>query len=166
MLYHVVAMAENRVIGKDHKLPWHFSADLKHFKQLTTGQTVIMGRKTFESIGRPLPNRENFVLSRRKHVNGEHLQFFDTLEKAFLAVTTQHAYIIGGADLFRQTIDGVNGIYLTEIDADYEGDVFYPPVPSYFKEKTRHTIQGSPRIEVVFYENTAQTIATLRGIGQ
>ena len=68
MLYHIVAMANNRVIGKGNKLPWHFSSDMKHFKQRTMGSTVIMGRKTYESIGKPLPGRENFVLSRKPDV--------------------------------------------------------------------------------------------------
>ena len=135
MLYHIVAMARNRVIGKENKLPWHFSSDLKHFRQLTTAQTVIMGRKTFESLGKPLPNRENFVVSRSRGVGAEGLRFFNALEKAFEAVRTEDAFIIGGADIFRQTIEGINGIYVTLIDADYDGDAFYPPIPKFFTER-------------------------------
>ena len=159
MLYHVMAMANNRVIGKSGKLPWHFSSDLKYFKQLTTGSTVIMGRKTFESIGKPLPNRKNFVLSRKP---GSPIKtfgddkgcpcFFSSLETALKNITTGDAYLIGGADLYRQTMDRVDGIYLTRIDADYEGDAFYPEIPSNFREKSRIQLQDNPKIEVIFYE--------------
>ena len=195
MLYHVVAMAEGRVIGKDNKLPWHFPSDLKHFKQLTTGSTVLMGRKTFESIlamngGKALPSRENFVLSRRKPLTpalspqagrgstqiplspegrgkaaggeprqerGEGLNsvcFFDSLGAALKAVATSDCYIIGGESLYRQTMDKVDGIYLTRIHADYEGDTFYPELPAHFKEKSREKLQANPLIEVIRYENT------------
>ncbi len=172
-LYHVVAMARNRVIGKDNKLPWHFSADLKNFKKLTTGSTVIMGRKTFESIGKVLPNRENFVLSRNpsfchserseesqrsfapaglRMTQSANLHFFSSFEEAVKKVKTENAYIIGGAELYRQTIDKVDGIYLTRIDADYEGDAFYPEIPGTFDEVDIEVLQDNPKIEVVFYE--------------
>ena len=154
MLYHVVAMAENRVIGRENRLPWHFSSDLKHFKALTTGSTLLMGRKTFASLGgKPLPNRHNFVLSRSAAPPPVGtLRFFGSLATALAAVLTEHCYIIGGADLFRQTIDRVDGIYLTLIHASYDGDVYYPEIPSSFREKTRHTLQDHPKLEVIFYE--------------
>ena len=169
MLYHVVAMAKNRVIGKNNQLPWHFSEDLKHFKNLTTNSTVIMGRKTFESIGKPLPNRVNFVLTRSKFNQSEpppkddkvqagNLRFFDSFEKAVQQVTTPEAYIIGGANLYEQTIEKVQGIYLTHIEADYEGDAFYPEIPSTFNEKSRHLLAENPRLEVIFYENTRNEV--------
>ncbi len=150
--YHVVAMARNRVIGKGNKLPWHFPADLKFFKQLTTGGTVIMGRKTFESIGRPLPDRENFVVSRTRAGREGNPSFFASFEEAAHHVKTPNAYIIGGADIFRQTLDKVDGIYLTRIDADYEGDAFYPEIPEAFEEVSIEALQDNPKIEVVFYE--------------
>ena len=152
MLYHIVAMAKNRAIGKDNKLPWHFPADLKHFKRRTTGSTVIMGRKTYESIGKPLPNRENFVLSRSPQPAQEHLRFFTSLDEALKNVKTENAFIIGGADLFQQTIERVDGIYLTRIDADYEGDAFYPEIPESFEEIEIERLQDNPKIEVVFYQ--------------
>ena len=151
-LYHVVAVANNRVIGKDNKLPWNFSSDMKYFKQLTTGGTVIMGRKTFESIGRPLPNRENFVISRTKSGDAEHLRFFGSIEDALKAVRTDKAFIIGGATLYGQTISAIEGIYLTRIHADFEGDAFYPEIPDGFKERTREALQENPKIEVIYYE--------------
>ncbi|MFA6599572.1 MAG: dihydrofolate reductase [Candidatus Omnitrophota bacterium] len=151
-LYHVVAMARARVIGRENRLPWHFAADLKYFKQLTTGSTVVMGRRTFESIGKPLPNRENFVVSRTKTGDGEHLCFFSSIEEALRSVKTEKAFIIGGANLYAQTIDRVDGIYLTRIDADYEGDAFYPELPGNFREQSRNKLQDDPLIEVVYYE--------------
>lgn len=151
-LYHVVAMANNRVIGKDNKLPWHFSSDMKHFKGLTTGSTVIMGRKTYESIGNPLPNRENFVISRTKSGDAGHLRFFGSIEDALKSVMTPKAFIIGGANLYEQTLFLVGGIYLTRIEADYEGDAFYPEIPKGFVEKNRIKLQDGPEIWVIEYE--------------
>ena len=152
MFYHVVAASKNRVIGKGNKLPWHFSADLKHFKALTSGSTVIMGRKTFESIGKPLPNRENFVISRTQTGDLPQLKFFKSIEAAFDSVSTPNAFIIGGAKIYEQTLDKMDGIYLTHIDAEYEGDAFFPELPSIFKEKSRTKLQEDPLIEVIYYE--------------
>ncbi len=163
MFYHIVAMARNRVIGKDNKLPWHFPADLKNFRTLTTGSTVIMGRKTYESIGKPLPNRENFVLTRdakhqakmileaelKMHSN---VQFFTSFQQALDHVKTGNAFVIGGAEIYKQTIHQMDGIYLTRIDADYEGDAYYPEIPELFDEIEIQELQENPKIEVVIYE--------------
>ncbi len=174
-VYHVVAMSRNRVIGKNNKLPWHFPEDLKHFKQLTTGSTVIMGRKTFDSIGRALPNRVNFILSRQIHLKNHpadllpsfspeavkkiledtsgNVKFFETFEAALEEVKTPEAYVIGGAELYRETLDAVHGLYVTRIDADYEGDAFYPEIPIDFEEiEIQNLREANPRIDVVFYE--------------
>jgi len=169
-LYHVVAMARNRVIGKDSKLPWHFPADLKHFKELTTGSTVIMGRKTYEGIGKPLANRENFVVTRTPHPclagrqapispnrgegKGEGIHFFNSIESALRNIQTLKAFVIGGASLYEQTFSKIDGIYLTTIDAFYEGDSFYPQFSSEFKERWRKTLQSDPQIETIFYEKS------------
>lgn len=167
MLYHVVAMSQNKVIGKDNKLPWHFSADLKFFKALTTGHTVIMGRKTFESIGRPLPNRENFVLSRSSYKimleifsklkadEARKVKNFESIRDAIQAVKTEKAFIIGGAEIYKQTIDKIDGIYLTLIHQDFEGDAYYPGVPAGFHEVSREKLQENPLIEVIFYKKTS-----------
>lgn len=154
-LYHVVCMAKNRVIGKDNRLPWHFSCDLKHFKELTQGSTVLMGRKTYESIGRPLPNRENFVLSKNKDFAKEtsgSVKSFVSLEEALKEVKTEKAFVIGGATLYKETFGVIDGIYLTQIDQDYEGDVSYPQIPSNFKETSRKRLQEGPVLEAVYYE--------------
>lgn len=138
-LYHIVAAAgERAVIGKDNRLPWHFFADMKFFKQTTTGHTIIMGRKTFESLGKkPLPNRENFVLSRAVLEAPAGVKAFQSLDEALRAASSEKVFIIGGAELFRQTLDRIDGIYLTRIEKDFEGDTFYPPIPDAFKEKSR-----------------------------
>lgn len=154
MIYHVVAMANDRVIGKNNQLPWHFSSDLKFFKQLTMGQTVIMGRKTFQSLGEKLlPGRENFVLSREvKLERVPHLEFFTSLEAALKAVKTETGFIIGGASIFEETMPLIDGIYMTRIHQDFEGDTFYPQMPAYFKEESRTLLQENPKLEVVFYK--------------
>lgn len=165
MLYHIVAIANNRVIGKDNRLPWHFSADLKHFKQITMGQTLLMGRKTFESIyqatnGKMLPGRDiNFLTKAKKLHNvpfkdfaGMRVFYYDNLDEALKGYDQPGTdlYIIGGASLYQQTLSRIDGIYLTQIHADYEGDTFYPEIPSHFKEKSRENLQENPLIEVIF----------------
>ncbi len=153
MLYHVVAMADNRVIGKDNRLPWHFSEDLKFFKHLTMGQTVIMGRKTFESIGKSLPGRENFVLTNSGFQKND-VNCFGSLRQALDSIATDHGYIIGGAQIFEETIDQVDGIYMTRIYADYEGDTFYPHIPEFFEEEPLKILrEENPKIEVIFFRN-------------
>ncbi|HTL48693.1 MAG TPA: dihydrofolate reductase [Verrucomicrobiae bacterium] len=158
-IYHVVAMAENRVIGKNNKLPWHFSADLKHFKQLTLNQTVVMGRKTYESIGRPLPSRANFVLSRAHHADPG-VSYFGSLQDAFANVATEKAYIIGGSTIYQQTLDDVDGVYLTLIHQAFEGDAYYPELPRHFEERSRMKLQEGPLIEILYLENTRKHAAS------
>lgn len=162
-LFHVVGMAENRVIGKDNQLPWHFSADLKNFKALTLGQTLLMGRKTYESIGKPLPGRANFVLTRssvtlcqqdvvqRDLPPATEIRFFASVEAALQAAKTPFVYIIGGEELFRQTLDQVDGIYLTRIPGTYPGDAFYPPIPARLELRERRPVPGDDRLELLFY---------------
>jgi len=155
MLYHIVAVANDRVIGKGNHLPWHFSKDLQHFKKMTTGQTVIMGLKTFESLGcKPLPGRENLILDRSGAKPYPDQKIFASLDEALEQVKTDRAFIIGGAELYRTTIDRVDGIFLTRIHADYEGDVHYPEIPPSFKEISRSPMQMNPLLEVVCYERT------------
>ena len=152
MIYHVVAMANGRVIGKDNKLPWHFSSDLKFFKNLTMGQTLLMGRKTFESIGKPLPSRENFVLSQSDFQQAG-VKTFHSIDQAVKSVTTENGFIIGGGKIFNETLSLVDGIYLTRIHADYEGDTFYPEIPSHFEETSKTPLQDNPKLEVIFLRN-------------
>ncbi|MDG2941817.1 type 3 dihydrofolate reductase [Exercitatus varius] len=122
----IVAAANNRVIGKDNQMPWHLPADLAWFRQNTTGKPVIMGRKTFESIGRPLPKRTNIVLSRRPFAH-EGVIWKNSLESAvdFLK-DFDEIMLIGGGELFEQYLSKADKLYLTQIQADIEGDTFFP----------------------------------------
>lgn len=122
----IVAKSKNNVIGKNNQLPWHLPADLKHFKEITMGKPIIMGRKTFESIGRPLPGRRNIVISRDKALSIPGCDIFHSIDDVFEAVKTEkEIMIIGGADLFSQCLSRADCIYLTVIDAEFDGDTFF-----------------------------------------
>ena len=123
----IVAMDRHRVIGNKGKLPWHISADLKNFKAITMGKPIIMGRKTHESIGRPLPGRENVVLSRDAGYQAQGCTVLGSLEEVYERFTdTDEIMIMGGADLYEQTLDKANRIYLTEVHTEVEGDTYFP----------------------------------------
>ena len=117
----IVAMAKNRVIGINHKMPWHLPADFAYFKKITIGHPVIMGRKTFESIGRPLPGRRNIVVSRNPFFRADGAEVAASLQQAINACDNQTEYkeifVIGGATLYAEALARVDRIYLTEVDA-------------------------------------------------
>lgn len=122
----IVATTQNNVIGKDNQIPWHLPADLAWFRQNTTGKPVIMGRKTFESIGRPLPKRINIVLSRQPFEH-EGVTWKDSLESAVDFVKdSEEIVLIGGGELFKQYLPKADKLYLTQIQAEIEGDTFFP----------------------------------------
>ena len=123
----IVAMSKNRVIGRDNDMPWHLSNDLKNFKRITMGKTVIMGRLTYQSIGRPLPNRKNIVLSRNL-VDTNVLIFNNLQEVLNFSKDEDEVFIIGGEDIYRQTINKANKIYLTTIDEEIAGDKHFPDI--------------------------------------
>lgn len=123
----IVAMANNRVIGKDNDMPWHLPADLKHFKDVTLGKPIIMGRKTYESIGRPLPGRKNIVLSRDTNFRLEGCDNVSSLEEALSLVDdVEEVMIIGGGHLYTQALSQADKLYLTFIDLDVDGDTQFP----------------------------------------
>ena len=123
----IVAMATNRVIGIKNNLPWHISDDLKRFKQLTTGHTIIMGRKTYESIGKALPNRTNIVVSRQKNLHYPDVIVCDSIQDAIIQVDDKHdIFIIGGAQIYEQALPFANFMYVTHVDSEIQGDVFFP----------------------------------------
>ena len=123
----IVAMAKNRVIGKDNDIPWHLPADLKHFRKVTTGKPIIMGRKTYESIGRPLPKRHNIIISRNSDYRVEGCDVVRSLEEAVeKAGAVDELFIIGGGFLYNQLINDADKLYLTFIDLEVEGDTFFP----------------------------------------
>lgn len=123
----IAAMDNNRVIGKDNGLPWHLPEDMKRFKRRTMGKPVIMGRKTFVSIGGPLPGRTNTVLCRTPWPHEDSVRFVQSLEEALsLYYDANEVMIIGGAQVYEQAIPIADRMYLTEIDAEYEGDTWFP----------------------------------------
>lgn len=119
----VLAMASNGVIGRGGDLPWHLPKDLKHFKRLTLDHPILMGRKTWDSIGRPLPRRRSLVLSRDPQLAIEGAEVFGTLEDALAATDGQRIFVIGGAALFETTLPKATDLHLTRVHAEVEGDV-------------------------------------------
>ena len=125
----IVAASENNVIGKDNRLPWHLPADLKYFKNTTWAMPIIMGRRTFESIGKPLPGRHNIVITRNKDYKANGATVVSNLNEAVKAAESDDVnefFIIGGAELFNTTLDQAQKIYLTRVHASIDGDVFFP----------------------------------------
>lgn len=123
----IVALAKNLVIGKDNQIPWHIPADLQYFKRITLGKPMIMGRKNFESIGRPLPGRKNIILTRDSNYTAEGCTIVHTKEEAIAATdNVEEVMIIGGGAIYEMFMDDADMLYLTEIDADVDGDVFFP----------------------------------------
>lgn len=132
ILSHIVAAAENGVIGVDNTLPWDIPEDMKFFREKTKGKALIMGRKTFESVGHPLPHRLNVVITRQKNYHPEGAHVVSTLDEAIEYCKSQQSkygeeiFIIGGGEIFRQSLDRVDLIYLTRIHKKIPGDVTYP----------------------------------------
>ncbi|ACO73780.1 dihydrofolate reductase [Laribacter hongkongensis] len=127
----IAARARNGVIGLDNRMPWHLPEDLAYFKRVTLGKPVVMGRKTFESIGRPLPGRLNIVVTRNPDWQAAGVQVAHSLDAALAlaaAAAPEEIMLIGGAELYRQALPQADVLYLTEIDAEFAGDAFFPEV--------------------------------------
>ena len=137
----IVAMAENQVIGRNNQLPWHIRADLRHFRKLTMGRPIIMGRRTHESIGRPLPGRDNIVITADRHYQADGCQVVHSIEQALAAAgDCEEAMIIGGANLYRQTLAAADRLYMTLVKAKPEGDTWFPVIePQQWREIERET---------------------------
>lgn len=125
MINIIVAMSKNSVIGDSNTLIWHLPEDLKRFRQLTTGNTIVMGRKTYESIGKPLPNRRSIIITRDPDYSVEGCEVVNSLEEALL-LSNSDCFIIGGGEIYRQAIDIADRIYLTLINKEFEGDTSFP----------------------------------------
>jgi dihydrofolate reductase len=140
-------MGRNRVIGRGNALPWHLPADLQHFKRTTMGKPIIMGRKTCESIGRPLPGRLNIVVSRNPAYSAQGFRTATTLDEALaIAAPAEESMVIGGAQLYAAALLLVTRMYLTLIDADFEGDVHFPPYDkSHWRETAREPHEPDER---------------------
>jgi dihydrofolate reductase len=128
MISLIFAMGKDNSIGYKNKLPWHLPADLAYFKKVTMGQPVIMGRKTFESIGRPLPGRTNIVITRNRDFLHEGCIIVDSVEKAKELTKNKECFIIGGAEIYDAFMPIADKMYITEIDSSFEADTFFPPI--------------------------------------
>ena len=126
----IAAMDKNRLIGRENGLPWHLPADFKHFKEVTMSKPVIMGRKTYQSIGKPLPGRKNIVIS-RTGFDDAGIVVVDSIDKALQAAgDVEEVMIIGGASFYEQMIDKADRLYLTHVDAECDGDAWFPEINS------------------------------------
>lgn len=150
----IVAMARNRAIGRENTLPWRISGDLQFFKRATLGKPVVMGRKTFESIGRPLPGRQNIVISRNPGWQAQGVAVAASLEQALLLAQqaavrdgAREVMVIGGAEIYRQAMPLARRLYITEVDAEVEGDAFFPVLEDHWQESGRDCYPASDKDE-------------------
>ena len=155
-VYLVAAVASNGIIGAGGKLPWHIPEELKHFKRLTLGHPIIMGRRTWESLKGPLPQRENIVVTRTPGYEAPGAAVAASLQAALaLCIGEPVAFVIGGTRLFEEALPIADGLVLTEIHRDYEGDTFFPAWDrSQWRESQReaHTAADGTRFDLVLYE--------------
>ena len=148
----IAAMSENRVIGNGNKIPWHLPEDFKWFKKMTTGNVIVMGRKTFESIGKPLPNRETIVLS-RSGFQYPGVRTIADLTQIDLANETREIFICGGAQVYEQALPLCSDLYLTLVKRTVEGDVFFPKFEDKFK-LVEEIVDGA-EFKIVRYRNSS-----------
>lgn len=144
----IAAVAKNNCIGIKNKIPWNIPEDFKYFKTMTMGKTCLMGQATFESIlgylGKPLPGRQTVVVTLDKNYQApEGVRIFYSLDDAFEKLKNEDVFVCGGASIYRQTIDRVDNLYITLVDQEPDGDVFFPEIkPSVWKEATREDHEG------------------------
>jgi len=145
----IVAMASNRTIGVNGQMPWHLSADLKHFRKITMGSPVIMGRKTFEAIGKPLPGRTNIIISRNTGFQHEQCRTFNDIASALLfCANEEEVFVIGGAQLYQALLPSADLLYLTEIKKDFAGDTFFPIIDRQeWLEIERKDVETDPSVD-------------------
>lgn len=149
----IVAIAENGVIGNANQLPWHIPEDLRFFKQVTWGKPVIMGRKTYLSIGRPLPGRANFVVTGTAGWRADGVTALPGLTHALALCPEGEVFVIGGRRLFEEALTVAQRLYITEVHRAYDGDVLFPSWnPDEWSETSRRRIEGDPPISFVSWE--------------
>lgn len=149
----IAAMAENRVIGNKNTIPWNIPSDQKRFRKITMGHSLIFGRITFETLGRPLAGRKNIILTRNPNYQARGAIVVHSLEEAFSYCKGEEEIFIGGGGMvFHETIALAHRIYLSVIHRSYEGDIFFPIVPPYFSEVAREEIQNTPPYSFIRYE--------------
>lgn len=147
----IVAVAKNWVIGKDNHLLWHLSGDMKHFRALTTGNVVIMGRKTFDSIGKPLPNRRNIILSRSlEKIDG--CEVYSDVENLLADPTLKHEkiFIMGGGEIYRLFLPLAKRIFLTHVDVEITGDTTFPEIGEEWIEYSRESFKADKKNDYNF----------------
>ena len=146
MIKIIVAMSKNRVIGNNNELIWKLSSDLKRFKELTTGHSVVMGRKTYESIGKPLPNRRNIIITRNLEYSVDGCEIVSSLEEALL-LTNNDCFIIGGGEIYNQSIKLADKIYLTMVHKEFEGDTTFPELDKEWVKMSRKDFEADEKNE-------------------
>jgi len=159
----VVAMGEKNEIGFENKLLWHLPKDLKHFKDITSGHPIIMGRKTYESIGKPLPNRTNIVISRKKNWFEEGILIVGSIKEAvkFAKKIDENVFIIGGGNIYEQTMEIVDKLEVTLVKADLEADTFFPKInPKVWKKTEEVFHEKDEKNEYDFSFQTYERIKT------
>jgi dihydrofolate reductase len=145
----IAAMSLNRVIGRGNQIPWHLPEDFKWFKQMTTGHIIVMGRKTFQSIGRPLPNRETIVVSGAGFTHPG-VKTVTSLDQINPANETREVFICGGAQIYEQALPKCSDLYLTLVKREIQGDTFFPPFESDFEPFT--TISDNPEFKIIHFQ--------------
>ncbi|MEP6941321.1 MAG: dihydrofolate reductase [Betaproteobacteria bacterium] len=157
----IAAVARNGVIGDRNRLPWHLPEDLRRFRELTLGHSIIMGRKTWQSIGKPLPGRQNIVVTRQRDFPASGAQIAASLEDAIrLATQPEPVFVIGGESLYREALPLAQLLYITELDRDYDGDARFPAFAREpWRETSRETHAGStgaaPKFAFTMHQRTA-----------
>lgn len=154
MISIIAAVARNRVIGQDGTVPWHIPADLRRFRELTMGHTILMGRKTFESIGKPLPGRRCVVLTRHSGYTAAGCMVAGSIAEALtLCGEAAELFVAGGADLYAQTLPIAGRLYISHVDIDAEGDTRFPEIPMHeFSEVRRELLSMDPPCTLIVYE--------------
>lgn len=148
----IVAMASNRVIGINGQMPWHLSADLKKFKQITMGHPILMGRKTYQSIGRPLPGRRNIVISRNPDYQVAGCEVFTDINAAIASCSgAEELFVIGGAGFYETMLPKADFLYLTEIHQDFSGDTYFPEINAQeWQEIERQDIENDDSVNFTY----------------
>jgi dihydrofolate reductase len=148
----IAAMSENRVIGSGNRIPWSIPSDLKRFSEITMGHPVIFGRKTFESIGRPLHGRKNIILTEQRDYHVEGASVVHSLADALGLCGDEEVFVCGGGPLYQEAISQADRIYLTVVHGVYEGDAFFPDIPAVFTETAREEVPGEIPYVNIRYE--------------
>lgn len=155
MIKLIVAISKNRVIGDSNRLIWNLPADLKRFKEITTGHPIVMGRKTYQSIGRPLPNRRNIIVTRDESYQVDGCEIVNSIEEALL-LTANDCFIIGGGEIYKQTLHLADQIFMTVLESEFDGDTKFPELPKSFyisKEEKFESDEKNPHnYSFIFYE--------------